>query len=346
MHASIQFIAPGLSTTVQDLGRPGYSRYGVPTGGAIDPVGLRAANILVGNASDCGALEIAYVGPSFVVNANSARIAFFGASAQIEILNEELSCEPIRMRTGQSALLHRGQVVKVGSLSGSAVMYMAIEGGFAIDPVLGSISTYARGALGGFEGRRLQAGDRLPLRLHEADERPEITMELPEDWRRTKFRVVDGAQTDYFSPEVFDRFCISEYSIGAGSDRMGMRLDGPALTHLRGFNIVSDGIVPGSIQVPGDGLPIVLLRDHQTTGGYPKIATVISADLAALGRAPIGSTIMFERVSMEAASIAFSEMASDIEQLPNKVRQVELQAGAIEFRLGSCNLISGVSFAH
>ena len=174
------------------------------------------------------------------------------------------------------------------------MLYVAVEGGFDIEPTLGSVSTDIRGGIGGWQGRALAAGDRLPLRLMRATERDECRIEGLDLKTPSVVRAIAGPQSDYFAEVEIAAFFASEYKVGAGSNRMGMRLEGRPIAHVRGHNITSDAIAPGSVQVPGDGQPIVLLADRQTTGGYPKIATVISADLPALGRLPIGAKFRFE----------------------------------------------------
>lgn len=346
MTSALRIVGASPLTTIQDTGRPGYARFGVPAGGAIDPEGLFAANALVGNAGGVGALEIISSGPSLVVEAQSVRVAFFGALASITVLGDAPGRMGRRVAPGQSLILLRGQIVKVGALTGSAVMYMAVEGGFAIEPVMGSVSTFPRGALGGVSGRRLHPGDVLPLNRDAASDRQESKLDLPVGWRRDRFRVVDGPQRDYFDNRAFEVFLGGEFVVGAARDRMGMRFEGAALRHNLGYNIVSDGIVPGSVQVPGDGFPIVLLRDHQTTGGYPKIATVITADLGALGRAPAGSRISFERVSLGVAARALRDMSDRLDEFARAVRPVAVREEDLDALLGSANLISGVSSAH
>jgi biotin-dependent carboxylase-like uncharacterized protein len=345
MTAALRVIAPGLLTTIQDLGRPGHQQLGIPPSGALDPISLRAANLLAGNAAGTGALEIAYLGPTLAVEADDVRLAFAGADAVIEILADENAHTATRIGTMRSIRLNRGDVVRIGSLSGAAVLYVAVEGGFDVAPVLGSVSTYVRGGFGGLHGRALVAGDRLPLTGNAASERGEYRLDGFCLKPPPRFRVIAGPQCDYFSDRAMTGFFSSEYSIGAGSDRMGMRLGGRRVDHLRGFNITSDAIAPGSIQVPGDGQPIVLLADRQTTGGYPKIATVISADLPALGRLPIGAKIAFDPVSIEAAAIARRELLAEIDGLGAKIVPLERSAAGVTPRLFDCNLISGVADA-
>jgi biotin-dependent carboxylase-like uncharacterized protein len=341
MTAFLRVLAPGLLTTVQDLGRPGYQSLGIPVGGALDTVSLRAANVLVGNPPGAGALEIAYVGPTLAVEADEVRLSFAGADAAVEIFPDEMAATATRIASMRSVRLHRGEVVRVGSLGGGAILYMGVEGGFDIELVLGSVSTYLRGGIGGWQGRALAQGDRLPLRHNHASEEDYqiVDLDLTPPGR---FRAIVGPQSDYFSAAAMETFFNSEYTIGIGTDRMGMRLDGPKLQHVRGFNITSDGIAPGSVQVPGNGQPIVLLADRQTVGGYPKIATVISADLPALGRLPIGSKIRFASVTVEEAEEARRKLMVEIDGLSGKIERIGQSVADLTPRLLDCNLIGGV----
>jgi biotin-dependent carboxylase-like uncharacterized protein len=342
MTAVLRVLAPGLLTTVQDLGRPGYQSRGIPVGGALDPISFRAANALVGNPSNTGALEVAYTGPTLAIDNGEALLSFVGANAQIEILPDETATTGRRIAGMRSIHLRRGEVVRIGSLLDGAVLYIAVEGGFAITPVLGSVSTYLRGAIGGWEGRALAVGDCLPLRRDEPSEREDceiVGLDLaPPD----RYRAIVGPQSDYFSTEAIETFFESEYVVSAGADRMGMRLKGPRLAHARGINIISDGIAPGSVQVPGNELPIVLLADRQTVGGYPKIATVISADLPAVSRLPIGAKIRFWPVSVAEAETARRRLVSEIEALPRRIVPIRQTVGELTPKLFDCNLIGGV----
>lgn len=342
MTAALRVVAPGLMTTVQDLGRPGYQHLGVPVSGALDHVSLRAANLLVGNPPGMGALEIAYQGPTLAVEADSVRIAVAGARAPIEIEPADGAGDGRRLAPFESARLLRGQVVKIGALAGSAILYLAVEGGFDIAPVMGSQSTLTRGGIGGFEGRALRAGDVLPLRQEAALEREEVMLPLLDLAPPARIRVVLGPQDDHFTAAGLRTLLQSAYSVSRASDRMGMRLEGPTLEHsARGANIISDGIAPGSIQVPGNGLPIVLLADRQTTGGYPKAATVISADMPALGRMTPGSKVAFQAVDIEAAEAAAHRLAADIEAMAAQLAPVRQGPVIDATKLMGENLISG-----
>jgi biotin-dependent carboxylase-like uncharacterized protein len=346
MRPALRVLAPGLMTTLQDLGRRGYQHLGIPVSGALDAVGLCAANALVGDAPGMGALEIAYHGPTLAVEADSVRVAFAGGAAAIEVLPGDGARRGRRLPPCQSVRLAKGEVLRVGALTGGAVGYLAVEGGFEVAPVLGSQSTYTRAGLGGFEGRAIRAHDLLPLRQSEAEERDERTLPVPDLAPPRRVRVVLGPQDDLFTERGKRTLLERTFTVSAASDRMGMRLEGPPLEHADGYNIVSDGIAPGSIQVPGNGLPIVLLADRQTTGGYPKIATVVSADLPALGRLAPGAQLAFAAVSVAEAEAAHRQLVARLAALPRQVVAVRAVAGVDETALLHANLVSGVVNAH
>jgi biotin-dependent carboxylase-like uncharacterized protein len=340
MTPSLRIIRPGLLTTIQDLGRTGYQRLGIPVGGALDPIALRAANAMVGNAVGAGALEVLYTGPTIAIAADEVRMSFAGANAAIEILPDESASRGTTIETMRSVLLRRGEIVRIGSLTGGAVLYVAIEGGFDIEPSLGSMSTYIRGGLGGWQGRALIAGDELPLCRRWASDRGECRIEGLDLTAPARVHAIAGPQSDYFTEAEIAGFFESEYVVGTGSNRMGMQLEGRPIEHARGYNITSDGIAPGSVQVPGNGQPVVLLADRQTTGGYPKIATVISADLPALGRLPIGAKIGFEPVTVEIAQGLRRAMFTEIEKIHDRI--VPIGRADVSPLLSGYNLISGV----
>lgn len=342
MSAALRVLAPGLMTTVQDLGRIGYQRLGIPVGGALDALSLRAANLLLGNPPDVGGLEIIASGPTLAVEADSVRVAFVGADIDLSVAGDAPAVS-FDIRANRSMLLRRGDTVRVGSLKGSATLYMAVEGGFDIAPVMGSLSTYLRGGLGGFRGRALAAGDLLPLKRSWAREHAEQAVDMADFAPRRRLRALEGPQSDHFSEEERAAFFGREYVVGPGWNRMGMRLAGEPVRHSRGYNVTSDGIVHGSIQIPGDGLPIILLAERQTTGGYPKIGAVISADLPALGRLGAGSRVAFERVSLEEAEAAGRAHLAFVERLPSRLSPLSAAwSRDLPARLGETNLVSGV----
>ncbi len=345
MSAVLRILESGLLTTVQDLGRIGYQHLGVPTSGALDPVSLRAANILVGNAPMEGALEIAYLGPTFMVEADSVNLACAGADVSIEVLHDEAAVNGVRYASMQSFRVQRGQVVRVGQTAGWSLVYLAVEGGFDIKPVLGSVSTYVRGQIGGWQGRALAAGDALPLRRSAAGKRDEFRLEGLDLARPSRFRVVLGPQNTRFSERSIKAFLDGEYTVSPATDRMAMQLDGPKLEHISGHDIVSDAIALGSIQVPGHGQPVVLMADRQTTGGYPKVATVISADLPALGRTRIGDKISFQEASVEEAQQLRRTLLQQIDAIPDRMVPAHRSRDDLTACLLTNNLISGIANA-
>src|SRR5262245_11562096 len=346
MNPALRVVAPGLMTTLQDRGRRGYQHLGIPVSGALDVVSLAAANAIVGNAPGTGALEIAYQGPTLAVEADSVRVAFAGGAVPIEVLRGEGASGGGSLPPLQSVRLEKGDVVRIGVLAGSVVGYLAVEGGFDAAPVLGSQSTYVRAGLGGFDGRALRAGDLLPVRRSGAESREERRLPSLDLAPPTRFRLVFGPQDDYFSERGKRTLLEKAYTVSGASDRMGMRLEGPVLDHSKGYNIVSDGIPPGAIQVPGNGLPIVLLADRQTTGGYPKIATVIAADLPALGRLAPGAKVSFEAIGIAEAEAEHRRLAARLAELPRQVVAVRSAERIDETALLGANLVSGVVSAH
>ena len=295
---AFEVIASGPFTTVQDLGRIGYQDVGVPGSGPLDRVSLTLANALVGNAAGTPCLELLLQGPTLKVLATSVRIALVGCGATLDVR----SANPRRVPAGESVRLVRDEVLKVGPFGDSVCAYLAIESGLDVPQVLGSASTYVRGGIGGFHGRRLQPRDVLEAKLADVDARPERALARPLDLRLDDpVRAVRGPQSEYFTDAAMQTFFSSSYAVSTQADRMGYRLQGPLLEHKAGYDIVSDGIVTGSVQVPGSGQPIVLMVDNQTTGGYPKIATVVSADVPLVARRRPGRSIQFIEVDVEEA---------------------------------------------
>ena len=304
MMQALEVLVPGLHTTVQDCGRRGYQDVGLPTSGPLDRISLCLANALVGNPPGTPAFEMLIQGPTMKVLAASVRVALVGCNASIEIRSGNARFIP----AGQSVRLAQGEIFRIAALSDSVCAYCAIEGGPDIPPILGSAATYVRGAIGGFHGRRLQAKDIVPLKLAGVDVRGESALLRPLELAPDQpIRVVLGPQTDYFTADAVQTLLSSDYTVSPQADRMGYRLDGPALAHAKGYDIVSDGIVTGAIQVPGSGRPIILMVDNQTTGGYPKIATVISADIPVVARRRPGRTIRFVAVSLQEAELLRNE---------------------------------------
>lgn len=340
MSAALAVLAPGLNAAIQDLGRPFHQAAGVPVGGALDPIMLRLANWLVGNGGGEGALELRFSGPSFEVRGGAAHLALTGEGVEIEML------PPFdgRYPAFRGLTLEAGQRFRV-KIRGGAPCYLAVEGGFDIRPVLGSVSTLAVGGLGGFHGRVLREGDVLPLRRQVPHLSGNYALRPPKFAPAQTIRVIMGPQDDCFTPEGIDAFLGGSFTISHLSDRMGLRLEGPRVTHSGSFDLISDGNAHGAIQVPGSGQPIVLMADRGTTGGYPKIAVVISADLPLLGRLPPGARLSFKAVSHQEAVAALRAQDALLAGLKAGVAPYRDPVAELARALLEENIISGVADA-
>jgi biotin-dependent carboxylase-like uncharacterized protein len=342
MSAALKVVRAGLFDTVQDLGRIGFMALGMPTAGAMDRIALTLANALVGNPAGTAGLEIGVMGPDLRVEADSVRVALVGPLSPTLI--EAPDAPPKPLDSDRTYLLTRGQVLRVGMVEGSSTAYLAVAGGLALAPFMGSLSTYVRAGIGGFEGRKLAAGDVLPLKLEHAPAGDDRRLGAPFDYGSGPIRVIWGPQDDYFSARGRKTFVESEYRVSKEADRMGIRFEGPTIEHSKGADIISDGIGPGAIQVPGAGLPIVLLADRQTVGGYSKIATVASVDLPRLGRLLPGRAVRFTAITVEEAEKLRREqearLARAIADLP-----IARPPGGIDLaRLYEENLIDGIVY--
>jgi UPF0271 protein len=336
---ALHILQPGPQTTVQDLGRFGFQALGVPSCGALDPVALRLANRLVGNAEGAAALECRLIGPNFEVQGAPVRLALAGASASIEI---DMDGDTRQIPAWRAVTVPAGATVRVGALRGSGCAILAVAGGLDVAEVLGSQSTDLKGGFGGHQGRTLRADDIIGVNRAPLDG-PDLELPSPPSLEFAgTLRVVLGPQSDAFTAEGLATFLDTPYEVSREADRMGMRLQGPALTFFRGADIVSDGIATGAIQVPGSGQPIILLADHQTIGGYAKIATVISADLPAAGRLLPGASIRFRVVSVHEAEEARRALERDVVRLIESMAPAREAASIDEAALFSANLISGV----
>lgn len=340
MTAILKVLDAGPYTTFQDMGRLGYQDVGVPVSGALDKSSARLANVLVGNAPGTAVLEMLLQGMSLQVETGSVRLALFGCEGSLDVSGARRLTVP----AGRSVRLVQGDVVKVTSLGQSLCGYLAAEGGFDIPMQLGSASTYVRGGIGGLEGRVLRRGDLLGLSLPDVDIRFEKELAEPYDYAYGQaIRVVLGPQENCFTQDAVKAFLSEPYQVSDKADRMGFRLDGAQLQHTDGYDLVSDGIVSGAIQVPGSGLPIVLLADAQTTGGYPKIATVISADIPVLARRRPGSTVRFQQVSLDEAEALARELNVNLCNIAEYGLKEVAPAGVIDLAaLRTENLSSGV----
>lgn len=294
---ALKIINPGLFTTVQDLGRYGYESYGFTPAGVMDYESYYLANALLGNDYNCGVLELTLYGITFEV-LHSTSMSSAGAEMELTI-NEE------PFETGTAVDLVKGDIVRFGGVKKGARTYIAFSGGLDLPKELGSYSTHTRSQMGGYKGRVLKAGDILPVKGKTVEHNfPVITKVLTED---TEIRFIPGQQNDRFDSVNKRIFTESEYTLTKDSDRMGCRLEGPAVESADDDDILSEPTQFGSIQVPKNGQPIVLLADRQTAGGYKKIGTVAKVDLPKIAQKKPGEKITFTEVSVDEASQLYKD---------------------------------------
>ncbi len=306
----LHVVEPGFQTTVQDMGRPRLAEQGISPAGPMDAVALRLGNLIVGNAPDADALELTLTGPTLRFDTDAV-VALAGAP-----FDAHVEREPNRRATAraplppwQAVLVPRGSVLRIGPARAGMRAYLCVAGGLAIEPTLGSRATHLMTGLGGLDGRSLRKGDNLPLGgparpLGELSGRRLRRVLRPAYPPEAVARVILGPQADRFTDDAVATFLAEPYRVEMDSNRMGVRLAGPRLTHVRGADLLSEGIALGAIQVPNSGQPIILMAERQTTGGYTKIATVISADIGIIGQARPGSHLRFREVSMDEAVAA------------------------------------------
>lgn len=296
---SITVLNPGLMTTVQDLGRIGYQKFGVPVSGAMDPRSTAIANILAGNDEEEAVLECTMLGPYLQFDKANC-IAITGGDLGPTLDGQAVS--------GYRAIrVEAGQILRFTAPRQGCRAFVAFSGGLDVPLVMGSRSTYMKAKIGGFEGRKLEKGDVIPFRAPKTDLKNLNHRAIsPEFVPRSEYtlRVVLGPQDDYFTQAGLDAFLSQGYAVTPEFDRMGCRLEGPAIAHRDGGDIISDGIAFGAVQVPSSGAPILMLADRQTTGGYTKIANVISVDFRILAQLKAGDRVRFERVSVRSAQEA------------------------------------------
>ena len=299
----IEVVAPGLLTTVQDLGREGFGPLGVSPSGAADALSLRVGNRLVGNPETAAALEMTLLGGTFAFM--DAAVAALAGSEFGATLDEA----PLPLWT--SFQVGSGGVLRVGSTRAGARCYLCVRGGIAEPLLLGSASTHLLSGLGGHQGQALKKGDRLSLgpgRRFERFERKTVsTLALGRFAPRKVLRVTAGPQLDRFSPEAIRAFYANSYRVAEESNRMGLRLEGTPIAEKVPGEMTSEGVALGAVQVPTGGLPIILFVEQQTTGGYAKIANVISADFHSLGQLRPRDEVRFQAVGWEEARVALVE---------------------------------------
>jgi len=307
---TFEVLSPGIMSSVQDLGRFGCARYGVAASGALDGFAVRVGNLLVGNDEKAAVVETTLMGLRIKVLRDTV-VAVTGGDLQAR-----KGSEPLPL--WRSQLVREGETIAFSGPARGFRSYLAVAGGIQVAAVMGSRSTNLASGFGGFEGRPLRKGDILaaaPVKdLTRYADRvflPEAVPTYSAPWR---LRIVWGPQDDHFSDEGKQTFVTAGFTVSPDSDRTGIRLKGPVVTRKPGLeeSIISEGILSGAVQVPGDGQPIIILGET-ASGGYRKIATVISADLPLLGQITPGDEVSFEAVSMDAAVQALREMESKIE---------------------------------
>ncbi len=280
----------------------------------MDVPALSVANALVGNAPDTAALEFAHVGGTWEVAAEYCRIAVTGGDFSVSADGAPLAC-------WQSHTLRRGQRLVIGGAPDAVWGYLAVANGFNLPMQLGSCATHLRSGLGGMGGRRLAEGDALLLRAGRAPYGRERRI-APIRQAPGPLRIVLGPQDDFFTSDTIDAFLKSSYRISHRADRMGTWLEGPPIAHAGGYNVLSDGLVPGCIQVPGAGQPVVLLMDCHTIGGYPKLATVITADLPRFVQMKAGRAVVFEAVDVETAQHLYRRYRATLDGLKQRINEI------------------------
>lgn len=305
--------APGMLTTVQDLGRWGHQAIGMPVAGAMDPMALKRGNLMVKNPLNAAALELTVIGPSLTIHGKGL-VALAGGDLGMTI--NGIPAAPWRTHSVQD-----GDGLSFSGMKGQGCRaYLCVSGGIDVPSLMGSRSTYLRGKIGGYMGRALVKGDILPCGEPyilwdrctgfscPIDLRPSYEPTLP-------LNAVLGPQDDCFTEKGLQTFLSGEYTVSSAADRMGYRMDGPKIEHLGGADIVSDAICLGAVQVPGHGQPIVMMADRQTTGGYTKIAVITGNSVARLAQRLPGESIRFRPMSQDQAIQEARAEAQEIERL-------------------------------
>ncbi len=312
---SIEVLSPGLATSVQGAPRTGYRHLGVAAAGALDAWSQAIANLLVGNPPDSATLEATLTGPALRFE-RSACVAVCGGGFDLRVGD-------VSVGDARPLFLPRGSILRVGRAGAGARAYIAVRGGIGVEPCLGSTSTDLRGGFGGFQGRLLRTGDRLPLR---PDSGPEVhALQVPGWWIHgvsddhpdsAIVRVLPGGDATRPSDALFSR----EWTVAAASNRQGLRLSGEAITLQDGRERISKPVAPGTIQLPGDGQPIILLADAQTHGGYPRVGHVIRADWPLLAQRRPGDRLRFRLCSRQEASAALSSQRHQLARIRLAIR--------------------------
>ena len=318
----VKVLQPGLLATIQDLGRHGVQKFGVIVGGAMDSISLRISNLLVGNLHNEGALEVTLFGTSLFFESDEL-IAITGGNLQPTIDGKEAPM-------WRPLLVQKGSILKFHAAVSGCRAYVSFSGGIQVPTVMKSKSTYLRAAIGGFEGRQLQKND-----LFECGKRTELGDELFHQLKneenyfswsvnytsfvkftKTKtIRMIQGSEYTRFTEESLLKLLTTPYMITTNADRMGYRLEGEEIQLKEPFELLSEGVTYGTIQVPSNGQPIILMADRQTTGGYPKIGQIISADLPSLAQMQATDIVHFQEVTLEEAQMALIQQEKELNAL-------------------------------
>jgi biotin-dependent carboxylase-like uncharacterized protein len=335
MNVALRVVSAGLGVTLQDGGRRGLLRFGVSEAGPMDPLAHATANLAVDNDRGAATIEVSLGGIALAIEGGAASVAVAGGEFAVALDGQRLPAAAVIPLVPDAKLS-----IRPGSAG--AWCYVAVAGRIDIAPVLGSVATHTRTHLGGIGGRALRSGDLLPI--HESRLLPTPAAEILAPWLARSgeaIRVILGPQDDYFARDQIAAFLAGPWTVSSRSGRMAYLLDGPRLRHRKGFNIVSDGIAMGAIQVPGEGRPVVLMADRQPTGGYPKIANVIGPDLGRFAQLRPGATFRFAAVSLEQAVALRRNEAAALAQPPPLQPLVRADLPS-EFLLG-LNLVDGVT---
>lgn len=327
----IKIMKPGLLASVQDMGRYGYQKYGVIASGVMDPLAHRIANLLVGNEENQPTIEVTLLGP-LIEFQEDALISICGGD-----LSPSIYGQPVPM--WRTIFVAKGSMLRFGSAESGCRAYLAVAGGLDVAPIMGSKSTYLRAEIDGHQGRALKPNDEVAIgeqselsvrimdQLHKNDVEDFVearwsvatsiqpNLDLP-----FTIRVIKGRQFDWFSEKSKRQFQEATFSVTSQSDRMGYRLEGSTLELSEQKELISEAVSFGTIQVPSDGNPIVLLADRQTTGGYPKIAQIVSVDLSLMAQAKPGDKLRFEFITHEEAQELFITREAWINQVKHAIR--------------------------
>ncbi len=296
-NMGIEVLQPGPLTTVQDLGRFGYLSRGIGNSGVMDRDAYRIANELTDNKNGEAVLEMTLCGGQLRFLQDT--IAAITGAYMKPVLDDR------EIRIYEAFEIKKGQILQMGMAMTGCRAYLSVRGGIDVEKVLNSRSTDLKAGIGGYKGRKLMTGDILKIGLRQKPHPAELKKlqsyraEIPVFQKEITVRVIEGPQAELFTTEGIDSFYSKSYTVTPDSDRMGIRLKGAVINGRQGTDIISDGIVFGSIQIPASGQPIILMADHQTTGGYAKIATVVSCDLGLLSQAKPGDSVRFKKVSVD-----------------------------------------------